>query len=368
MASTLDSGVEQISQQESVRFQQFQKFALTSDGSVFWVATQVFITATGSLHYATDRVQDEDQTIGTNQVLLTSESEITQFNLVSPTTMWIGSWPIPDSPPLQVAFAQRGNFFDQAQLWHYGGFAVFPAMQSQILSSPADIPTGPIVSNSLPIWLAQNSFAPVHPSFLVPDNIVPPYVVAHIEPSQTQALGAFPYLGPWPGTTIPNSGASPMHSLASSQLMRDEVTLTLYGFSNKTALQYFQSLIEASIDGTALFGFANSPAVVDEKRVQREIATLAQKKTIRISANYYQGAADVVARRLILSAMVTITVGGEPPFGATVQDDQSVAAWGTVVPGWGASFVNLLLSSQRPPNLGGTVQDYQFVTAEGTIQ
>jgi len=286
--AVLDAGVEQISARQTVAFTQYTKAVLSEDD------------------YATDRVVDEDQTIGTNHVMLTSESEITEFNLVSPDSMWIGTWPLPDgAPALQIAFAQRGNYYKQADLWHYSGFAVYPALKVQLVASEEDLPAGPIVSNSLPIWLAQNALAPVYPSFLVPDNLAPPYVVAHVEPSGTVSLGAFPIVGPWPGTIVPDSGASPLELLASAQLMRDEVTLTLYGFSNQLAVQYLQSLIEASTDGSAPFGFANSPAISDAKRVQVEIASLAQKKTIHITANYYQGAADAIARRLILSAAVS---------------------------------------------------------------
>ena len=337
LQATLDSGIEQLSAKQRVTFGQYQKIALASDGTVFWVNTGATMTAVGSLHYATDRLQDADQTLAANQVLLTSEIEITEFNAVSPTTMWIGQWPVgPEEAQtfLQVAFAQRGNYFAEANIWHYSGFAVYPAMSSQIIESAADIPAGPIVSNSLPIWLAQNSFAPVYPSFLVPDNIVPPYVVAHIDPGQTQALGSFPLIGPWPGIVQPNTGASPMHGLSSSQLMRDEVTLTLYGFDNQTALQYLGSLIAGSIDGTAPFGFADSPKIVDEKRVQVEIAALAQKKTITISANYLQGGANIVARRLLLSALPPTPqiVGGVAATGTgtLAQDNQTMNATGRV--------------------------------------
>ncbi len=334
MQAALDAGLEQVSARQRVQFQRYTKVALAQDGFVFWVATGQYMVADGSLHYATDRTQDDDQTIAINQVLLSSEQQITEFNIESPTQMWIGSWPVPNAAPLQVAFAQRGNYFDEASIWHYSGFAVYPALSSQIINSAADLPAGPIVSNSLPIWLSQNSFAPVYPSFLVPDNIVPPYIVAHIEPSGTVALSNFPMVGPWPGIIQPNTGASPLHSLPSSQLARDEVTLTLYGFDNEMAIQYLGSLIAASTDGTAPFGFANSPIIADAKRVQVEIAALAQKKTISISANYLQGAADAVARRLLLSAAPPIiqVVGGVAATGtgAVVQAAQTASGIGTV--------------------------------------
>ena len=331
LQAALDSGLDQLSADETVTFTLYSRFALYPDSSVFWVASATTLTAKGSLHVATDRRQNEDETLGMTTAIFTSEQLVTEFLSIAPGTMWIGSWTLPEGS-LQVAFSSRGRFYEQAQIFHYSGNCVYPAMQSQILSSPADLPAGPIVSNSLPIWLAQNSMAPVYPSFLVPDNIVPPYIVAHIEPSRTEALGAFPLIGPWPGVTIPNSGGSPLHSLASTQLVRDEVTLTLYGFTSLMALQYFNSLVDGSRDGTIPFGFANSPSIQDPKRIQSEIAAIAQKKTIVIEANYLQGAADVVARRLILSAMVSsISIFGGPPAasGSAIQASQSVYATAT---------------------------------------
>jgi hypothetical protein len=199
-----------------------------------------------------------------------------------------------------------GLNYQQAGLWHYRGFAVYPALASQLVESAADLPVGPIVSNSLPIWLAQNAMAPVYPSFLVPDNVVPPYITAHIEPSQTVALQGFPEFI-WPGVTEGGSDPSPLHDLPSSQLMRDTVRLTMYGFNNQQAIQFYASLIDYSLN-TDEFGFCNSPAIRDEKRTQVEIAALAMKKTLEIQASYYQGTADAIARRLILSASVTTTV------------------------------------------------------------
>ncbi len=329
MQAALDAGLDQLSAEQVVVFQQYTKFVLWPDSSVFWIANSVTQSAKGSLHFSTDRFQNEEETLGSNEFIFSSEQEITAFNTISPTTLFIGSWPFGDGQALQIAFSRRGRFYEESNVWHYSGIAVYPAMQSQILSTPADIPAGPIVSNSLPIWLSANSMAPCFPSFLVPDNIVPPYIVAHIEASQTEALGAFPFIGPWPGVTEPNSGGSPLHALASTQLMRDVVTLTLYGFTNLMVLQYFQSLVDGSRDGTMPFGFANSPAIQDPKRIQTEIAALAMKKTLVIAANYLQGAADTVARRLILSVMApSISVIGGPPRaeGATIQAGQNASA------------------------------------------
>lgn len=316
LEAVLDAGVENLSNRQEVQFRLYNKVVVARDSYVFWVATPRTTTVIGSLHYGSDRYQDEDQTISANQVVLSAEREITDLNAVAPGTMWIGKWPISPagsslpSQYLQVAFSQRGFLYGPANLWHYIGYAVYPAMSSQVVDDEDDIPASPIVSNSLPIWLSQNQMAPVYPSFLVPDNIAPPYIVAHVEPSGTTAIESFPIYS-WPGVTVPDSGTSPMHELASSQFCRDEVTLTMYGFNNQQAWQYFVSLIEYSKPDDAPFGFANSPVIVDPKRTQVEIAAIAQKKTLKISANYLQGAADVIARRLILKAGIgTIVVEG----------------------------------------------------------
>jgi hypothetical protein len=309
MQAALDAGVDAISVGQNVQFTQYAKITLAPDSSVFWVATPQTLTVNGALHYATDRMQEEDETLAQNQVILTAEAEVSQFNAVSPTTMWVGEWPVGDGLSIQVVFGQRGGFFGPAELWHYSGIAVKPALSTQLIATEADLPIGPIVSNSLPIWLALTTYStetvPVFPSFLVPDNLVPPYVVAHVDPAGTAPLAAFPLqaLGPVAGTNL--------YEFSSSQLCRDEVDLILYGFTNAAAIQYFAMVIDASLT-TANFGFANSPVISDAKRVQVEIAALAQKKTIHISANYYQAATDVITRRLILQALLASVTAVAP--------------------------------------------------------
>jgi hypothetical protein len=308
LQAVLDSGLNELSKNETVTFSQYTRVALSPDSSVFWVKTATSLTALGSLHVATDRRQELDEVIGATTAIFSSEQLVSEFVAIAPGTMWIGEW-ILGTTTLLVAFSSRGRFYEEAQIFHYSGMCVYPAMQSQLVATEDDLPTGPIVSNSLPIWLAQNTFAPVYPSFLVPDNLVPPYIVAHVEPEGTVAIGGFP-LYTWPGTIEADSGASPLHDLPSTQLMRDEVDLTLYGFTNAMAIQYLNALIDYS--WTDAFGWANVPAIRDEKRIQTEIAAIAQKKTIHVSANYLQWTADAIARRLILSAAVSswIVLGG----------------------------------------------------------
>lgn len=293
LANTLAAGVNEISSYQTIEFTQYSQIVLPADGYVFWVNTGVVTSVQGSLHYSTDQQQNEDETLNVNRVIFTALSQIDSFNEAAPTDLFIGTF-----EGIRFAFNARGSFYEQANLFHYLGNAIYPALSSQLIDSAADLPTEPIVSNSLPIWLGQNSFAPVYPSFLVPANVVPPYITAHIEPDMTE-VPSFPEYG-WPGTTEAGSPA-PLHDLPSTQLAKDHVRLTLYGFNNQKAIQYLVSLIEYSMDGNE-FGFGNSPAIKDQKRTQSEMNVIAMKKTIDIDAWYFQSTADAVARRLILSA------------------------------------------------------------------
>lgn len=325
VTAALQTGTESLSAKQTVLFTLYSKFVFAEDGFVFWVATPQTMTVVGSIHIATDRQQDEDETIGANQVILTSEEPITALNAVAPNSMWVGEWPISPQQSLQIAFSHRANYYREADVWHYSGIAVYPAMSAQLVQTQADLPQGPIVSNSVPIWISLGSFitptgnvtVPVYPSFAVPDNIAPPYIVAHIPPDGTITLSAAPVIiQPGTDTNVPPPPLSPFYVNAVTQNCRDEVDLTLYGFNNEMAWQWWMAVQAASLTGPGeptLFGFANSPALRDAKRTQAEIAALAMKKTIHISANYWQGAANAVAYRLILQAMIgSVTIGANP--------------------------------------------------------
>ncbi|HDR9497046.1 TPA: hypothetical protein QDC06_000231 [Burkholderia cepacia] len=294
LQETLQAGVRTISQDQQITFTVYSRQTISQDGYVFYVNTGTVTTAQGSLHITVDRQQNEDETVDINRVVFTSLVQVDVFDQVAPGDLLIGVF-----NGEKFSFRSQGPFYQQAGLYHYFGEAVYPALASQLIDSAADLPVGPIVTNSLPIWLSQNSFAPVYPSYLVPANVTPPYVSVHVEPDMTEAP-SFP-IYTWPGVQVPNSGASPLYNLPSEQLALDRVRLTLYGFTNAMAIQYFASLIDYSIN-TGNFGFRNSPAIKDHKRSQAELGVIAMKKTIDIEAWYFQSTADAVARRLILSA------------------------------------------------------------------
>lgn len=304
--AVLSSGFDFLDRDETVTFTQYAKYTFAQDGYVFWVANPAnTITVEGSLHYGTDREQDESETFGRNEFIFSTKEEITEFNLVSPTTMWVGSWTVAQGgATLQIVFSRRGPLYQAADVWHYSGIALIPSFSNLLVASEADLPIGPIVSNSLPVWLTQNSIAPVYPSFLVPDNAVPPYVVAHIDEDKTYCIGGTTPVYQWPGTPSPDTA---LQQMSSAQQMRDFVKLTLYGFNNQQVWQYIASLYDYSLDASNYFGFANTLIPRDVKKTQPEIAAIAMCKTIDAVVNYYMTASDVVARRLILSTLITIS-------------------------------------------------------------
>jgi hypothetical protein len=222
--------------------------------------------------------------------------------------MWVGSWSLSGETTIQIAFSKRGPYYRSADIWHYSGYAVYPALASQLVNNASNLPVEPIVSNSLPIWLALESLGvsviTAYPSFLVEENIPPPYVSVHISPDGTEALQQFP-LFQWPGNPSP---ITDLQQMTSQQLTRDKVRLTFYGLNNQQVIQYFASLMDYSLN-TDILGFMSAPIPKDEKRAQVEIRSLAMKKTMELDISYYQSTSDAIARRLISSVLdMSVTI------------------------------------------------------------
>lgn len=116
LTTALRQGLNNLSRDQKLTFTQYTRLTVTEDGFVFWVAGATTITVTGSLHYGTDRSQEEDQTIGMNSVIFTSEAEVSALNAINPGTLWICPWQTPDGTTMQIAFSSRGAYYEQAGL------------------------------------------------------------------------------------------------------------------------------------------------------------------------------------------------------------------------------------------------------------
>lgn len=323
LASTLQVGVGQISQQQTVKFVQYTRVVLPADGWVFWVrsdlvssntlaialrlyvrpiskpksAAELSITVPGSLHFATVQKQQEDETIAVNRVVFTSTEEVQDLNDVSPTTIYIATF-----GKIRFAFSTRRSFYRQAGLWHYEGDAIYPEMNQMIIDDPAQFDDHSlIVSDSLPIWLAMflpqkwpqpaTPTFPLFPSFAVPDNYPPPYGVVHIVPDQTNALQAAPNYDP---------------VQSQYQLAYDQVRVTLYGVRNDQALDFQRFVYQYMVD-TDLMGLLDMQVMRDQKRLQNELGILAMKKTFELRVSYLQTRINDIAQKLILHCIPTYT-------------------------------------------------------------
>jgi hypothetical protein len=283
LAAGLATGLQTLSENQQIQFTQYSQVVLPLDGYVFWVNTGQTVTAQGSLHQAIDQRQNEDETLAVNRIVFTSLVSVDEFNDISPTTIYIGQF-----NGVRFSFNRRGPFYQQADLYHYVGDAVYPALASQLVDSPGDLPADPVVSNSLPVWLALNQFMPMYPSYLLPANLEPPYAAVHIDPSETEALGSAPLLD---------------RTSTHTQLTKDTVRITMYGLTNNQALDFQDYVFKYIINNDNVIGLMNMPIMRDEKRTQSELNVIAMKKTFELDVSYYQARVNTLARQLITNVI-----------------------------------------------------------------
>lgn len=316
LAAALRAGVQSISGGQTVTFRRYVRVVLPLDGFVFWVrpgllspgalinaealnmgeinappmaiSAEADLVVAGSLHIGTTTNQDADENYAINRVVFTSTQPVQDLNEIGPNVIYLAT-----AEGRQFSFSQRRSYYKQADLHHYVGDAVYPALETQIVDNVSQLDVrSVVVSNSLPIWLALTKFAPVWPSYLLPDNQPPPYISVHIEPSGTRALQSVP--------RIDEAGSH-------WQLAQERVRFSLFGLRNNAALDYQDYLFQYSLD-TDAFGLMNCPVMRDEKRQQNELSAIAQKKTFEMDVSYYQARVQTVARQLILSAIPTFIV------------------------------------------------------------
>ncbi|WP_329909939.1 hypothetical protein [Serratia quinivorans] len=299
LSSVLNSAVETLSSNQQITFRLYVKQVLPLDGFVYWVNAAIInkdelsrlaidslhtVTIDGSLHRQVVTEQSETVSRNVNSIIFTPTGEIDDFNAESPDAMYLGEY-----AGTQFAFSRMESRYTQSGIIHYRGTAILPTMRTQIIDSLEDINEELILSNSTPIWLAMKQFATVYPSYLSPQNLRPPYIVADVR--ETRPLQMAP---------LAIDGARWQH-------VQDRVRITLYGFSNEQALNYLDHVIENALDEDC-FGITNMPVVTDGKSNQVEINALAKQKFIDFDVNYYQATTRDIALKLIKSAFINIEV------------------------------------------------------------
>lgn len=326
MAAGLAAGLTTLDLNQVVRFTKYVRVVLPLDGFVFWVRADIvspgalynaaryntaaygqgprvttpapYVDARGSLHRAVAREQREDATLDVNSITFSSLTPVDAFNEIGPATMLVAEF-----EGVRFAFATMRNFYVQSALYHYLGRAILPTHANLLVDSPLDfVNRQPVVSNSLPIWLAMAGSAPLggvamptiqlFPSDLVPANLEPTYGSVHIPPEATTPLQLAPYLD-----------ANSSHW----QLVKDRVEVTLYGLRNADALSFQDAVLAYSL-ATDAIGIMNRPVVRDAKNPQVEFGVIAMQKKIVFEVSYYQQAARDIARQLMLSCVPNIIV------------------------------------------------------------
>ena len=325
LASGLAEGVNTLSGNEQVTFTLYVKLVLPLDGYVFWVNAALLtdtaiynaaqydrllydnyngavparsITAQGSFHLAQELHQLDDRTTVYNHITFTSLQPIQDFNLINPQLIYVATY-----QNVQFAFSRKDNYYKQADLYHYRGDALYSIMDTQLIDSMTDFDTtSVIVSNSLPIWLSLNQYFPMYPSYLVEQNLPPPYASVEIIPSNTEALGQFPIVN----NVLINGGATPSTQSTINQLATDTVKISIYGIRNNEALNFANYVFQYSMD-TDNIGIQNMPIMQDEKVTQPEFGIIAMTKTITFKVSYYQNTVNNVAQQLIKKAFISVS-------------------------------------------------------------
>ena len=273
------------------------QFTVVLQQSINSVTLPTTVDVQGSFHYSTQIEQREDAVVDSNEVIFTALSEIQAFNQLGPDYMYICHYDTPGpSPDLIFAFSSRGRLYEQADLYHYLGRALRSVHSTQIIDDPSTFNPTLVISNSLPIWLNLPNYVPpypgftcpipLYPSYLVTDNLSPPFGSVHIE--KTQSLAFSPTYGP---------------RVQAAELCRETVKVHLYGCDNITSETFLDFVLQYSRDWMTL-GMANSPAVIDEKSAQPEFQVLAQYKTIVFDVTYRQEVSRDIARQFIQHAIV----------------------------------------------------------------
>ncbi len=315
------AGADVLSGSQDIVFQPYIRQVLPIDGFVFWlnanlIAPEILasngvpsadpITVNGSLHYASQGTQIEDESIVIRRVELTSPTFIEAFGAVQANVLYVGEYQT-DIGSFRFAFSSRGAYYQQADIHHYIGDALYPAFTTQLLDTLDSFDQRQVVSNSLPIWLSIINGGPfpsdisvpgltLYPAFLVPTNLEPPYGVVDIPANGTRALQSVPY------RDINNSHW---------QLASDRVKFTFYGLRNEEVLDFQDYVYDFSLV-TDIFGLMDMPIVRDDKRTQVEITALAMKKTLDMEISYYQVRMRELSRQLIQKVLITSSFSDRP--------------------------------------------------------
>lgn len=300
-SSPSETGTGESDYKSLVTFKEYKRKILPLDGFIFWLATGIEKTVSGSVSYLTKKLQKEGESYEQSRVLFTTNEEVKPFHATSDTT-WVGAF-----NDLRFVLGLCTYEHKETELYHYIGKSLSPAFARQFVDNADDInDQEPIVSNSLPIFLSLPSEGnpyldrypwpenvPVFPSFLVPDNQPPPYVTVHNDAESIKGIGM---------------SAINITDSSGTQITSERVRLSLYGLSNTQAGNIREYIIRWALIHPWMMGVMNNPVISDARETSPNITTLAQKKTIDFDVMYQQNALRNSAVQLIRQAKINLEV------------------------------------------------------------
>ena len=268
------------------------KFTVVLHETAAQVTLPTDVKVQGSLHYDSMTEQRADATVDSSTVIFTSLSEIQEFNQIGPDFLYIAAY-----RDIRFAFSSRGYLYEQADLYHYVGKAIYSTTATQVIDDIEDFDPEVFNSNSIPIWMFMNYYVPpfeggltcpfqLFPAFLVDGNTPTPF--GSIEVVRTDPLHPVPVLG---------------RRMQADHLCRDRVTIHMYGAGNRLASDFREFVEQFSVVENKI-GIATTGAITDANHIQSELQVIAQRKSITFEVNYLQSVSRDMARQYIVKAKV----------------------------------------------------------------
>lgn len=300
LSQSLGAAVSDVSSDETVTFRQYRQTVLPFDGFVFWLATPTTLSVTGSLHIETNSVHDESQRYDHSEMVLSTQDQVQSFHQKFHGTLWLAC--INDT-----LFALDGEkrHFKKAGLFHYFGSSIPSSFLSQFIHTEAELDHySPVVSSSLPIflqlphagsptlsWCPWPQDVPMFPSFCVPDNQEPPYIILHPLAASVHAESM--------GTLDPESGST-------SQLIRERIRVIMVGLPHLQAANIRDYILHWALLHCNELGISNSPVIQDIRHSLEAVPGISMMKSIEFDVMYNQRTVRQSAATLIEHAKMTL--------------------------------------------------------------
>lgn len=300
LKDVIETGWATLAQAREFDLVKYNAFRNPADGYLYWLKTDEVQKITGSLHNRAIQENTQDHTNNRNTIILTTSDQIKGFDVADPTTalfisIQIDDPSIVDGGPMIIGFNSSDAFYEQAGTYHYMGEAVFPNFRQFIVDDPVDWAANIVPANSLPIMIDQlgDYGVPVYAAWAVPANIQGAYISVNIDNSRTMHM--MPLYDSAQGVNYAN------------QFKADDIELVAYNMRAANIQGLVTHIFDSSMR-PAKFGLMSIPQVNDIPAVQSEYGIRADKKSVKMSINYWLSTSTELVRKTITQANFTMEI------------------------------------------------------------